>query len=636
MYHRRKKSYRYGGTINQRLGGRVKSYGLGGALLKVGSNLAQGKGFGSGALQGVGKAAITPGSGIGAGAELAGNLLQKSKNPALQGIGKGLDVASNFAPGGGGVAGAVGDIAGMAGGGAGGAGGAGGGGFGQGLMNMLQGAGGAGGAAGAGGGILGLAGQFLGAEKGMKVKLMKRGGTVDYDNGGETPPSLPFNAALAAAMNDMGTSDDPRRNQMARDNYYRSALQNRDLSLSSDLLKDMKERGALDSRETGVSFFKTPEEAAKYYIDENKRFLEGTDFYKNLTEGQGGKFGQDIYIDQQGMPVAYDKTGKEVYGGMPRELQETLVMQSHLDREGETGESFVDRSPQPYEIEDAIGRLMKEETGRGRAATLNDALRMSKSPFYSLDNERDDGTYTGGVTKKEAEEVRRLFEKGMEDEVQRLYNKAAGSRREFNTDPMVMQELGLYSPVTETEQATSAGRQFNGGATPRRGVKVMKAGGGPVYAEHGTVTPTDPQEPKEPYDGRSYFQKLADEASQIYSGLEKVIDRSGTEFSPRTDSISDLFMRGYNQQERRDRAREESGQSGRVDAFGDALAAFSRGLEGKAPTKIGGPETTSIFELTPLADAQKAYERSRMTQEARNASRQFAGGRSPVRLMKRR
>lgn len=531
-------------------------------------------------------------------------------------------------------------------------------------MSILQALGGAGGAGGAGGNFLNLAGQFLG-ERGMKVKLMKRGGTVDYDNGGETPPSLPFNAALAAAMNDMGTSDDPRRNQMARDNYYRSALQNRDLSLSSDLLKDMKERGALDSRETGVSFFKTPEEAAKYYIDENKRFLEGTDFYKNLTEGQGGKFGQDIYIDQQGMPVAYDKTGKEVYGGMPRELQETLVMQSHLDREGETGESFVDRSPQPYDIEDAIGRLMKEETGRGRAATLNDALRMSKSPFYSLDNERDDGTYTGGVTKKEAEEVRRLFEKGMEDEVQRLYNKAAGSRREFNTDPMVMPELGLYSPVTETEQATSAGRQFNGGAvsnnkqmmktnmayggTPHRGVKLMKAGGGPVYAEHGTVTPTEPQEPKEPYDGRSYFQRFADEVGQIGAGLlgmDDSLDRHsqrGIQGMADEKSVFEMlskipsdFMKAYLKQEETDRAREESGQSGRVDAFGDALAAFSRGLEGKAPTKIGGPETTSIFELTPLADAQKAYERSRMTQEARNASRQFAGGRAPVRLMKRR
>ena len=105
-----KRNYGYGGRA---------SYGLGGALLKVGSNLAQGKGFGSGALQGVGKAAITPGSAIGAGAELGGALLQKTNNPALQGIGKGLDVASNFAPGGGGIKGAIGDVAGALGGGAG-------------------------------------------------------------------------------------------------------------------------------------------------------------------------------------------------------------------------------------------------------------------------------------------------------------------------------------------------------------------------------------------------------------------------------------------------------------------------------------------------------------------------------------
>lgn len=94
---------------------RIRRYGLGGALLTVGKNLAEGKGFGSGALQGVGKAAITPGSAIGAGAGLAGNLLQNTNSPLAQNIGKGLDVASNFAPGGGGIAGAVGNAAGMVG-----------------------------------------------------------------------------------------------------------------------------------------------------------------------------------------------------------------------------------------------------------------------------------------------------------------------------------------------------------------------------------------------------------------------------------------------------------------------------------------------------------------------------------------
>ena len=180
-------------------GGNV-DYGLGGALLKLGSNLAQGKGFGSGALKGVGKAAVTPGSGIGAGAELAGNLLQKSKNPALQGIGKGLGVASNFAPGGGGPLGALG---GLAGGGAGGAGGIGG---------ALAGLAGGGGGGAGGGGLLNMASQFLG-EQGMAVpnekenmkpmkysmaaggyshpttrgvKLMK-GGAVYADNGVTTP-----------------------------------------------------------------------------------------------------------------------------------------------------------------------------------------------------------------------------------------------------------------------------------------------------------------------------------------------------------------------------------------------------------------------------------------------------------------
>lgn len=181
--------------LNQEYGGKVRGervdYGLGGALLKVGSNLAQGKGFGSGALEGVGKAAITPGSAIGAGAELAGGLLQKSDNPLAQKIGKGLDVASNFAPGGGGIKGAVGDVAGMIG------------------QNQAAGAGagaaGTGQVAGAlGNPLLGVTGQlaqnFLGQAHGggiphnpdlagspyrmRGIRLMKAGGINEYGDGG--------------------------------------------------------------------------------------------------------------------------------------------------------------------------------------------------------------------------------------------------------------------------------------------------------------------------------------------------------------------------------------------------------------------------------------------------------------------
>ena len=100
-----RKNYGYGGKVN---------YGLGGALLKVGSNLAQGKKLGSGLFEGVTKAAITPGSAISSGAELGGTLLQKSDNPLVQKLGEGLDLASNFAPGGGGIKGTIGDVAGMA------------------------------------------------------------------------------------------------------------------------------------------------------------------------------------------------------------------------------------------------------------------------------------------------------------------------------------------------------------------------------------------------------------------------------------------------------------------------------------------------------------------------------------------
>ena len=63
--------------------------GVGGALLTLGKNIAQGKKLGSGVLKGVGRAAVTPGSGVGAGLGFAGALASKSKNPLLQKVGKG-------------------------------------------------------------------------------------------------------------------------------------------------------------------------------------------------------------------------------------------------------------------------------------------------------------------------------------------------------------------------------------------------------------------------------------------------------------------------------------------------------------------------------------------------------------------
>ena len=201
----------------------------------------------------------------------------------------------------------------------------------------------------------------------------------------------------------------------------------------------------------------------------------------------------------------------------------------------------------------------------------------------------------------------------------------------------------------------NAQRQFNGGAVSNNkqimknnGVRLMKRGGG-VYADNGVKTPGEPTEPKEPYDGRSYFQRFADEAGQIaagFGGLDDSLDRQsnlGMTGSTGEKSVFDMlsripsdFMRAYLKQEESDRAREESGQKGRVDAFGEAFGAFDRALEGDAPAYIGGPETTSVTELTPFSAAKRAYERSRMTEAARNESRQFAGGRAPVRLMKRR
>jgi hypothetical protein len=203
MYRR---NYGYGGKVN---------YGLGGALLKVGSNLAQGKGFGSGALQGVGKAAITPGSAIGAGAELGGALLQKSDNPLAQKLGKGLDVASNFAPGGGGIKGAIGDVAGMAAGG----------GAGGGVLGNVAGAlgGGVGGAAG------GLLGQAAGALLGQSV-----GGSVPFNPEAAGAPYRMRGVGLVKAQAGMNVGD-PTKDLMA-------AL-TRATAGSSD---EPRERGAMD------------------------------------------------------------------------------------------------------------------------------------------------------------------------------------------------------------------------------------------------------------------------------------------------------------------------------------------------------------------------------------------------------
>jgi len=133
--------------------------GIGGALLTLGKNIAQGKGLGSGVLKGVGRAAVTPGSGIGAGAGLVGALAGKSKNPMIQKIGKGIS--------------GVGQIAGMVTGG----GGAGGG--------ILQKAGGLlKGATGGGGGVLqGLAGKLFSGKDGMKVSYGD-GGKMSYGDGG--------------------------------------------------------------------------------------------------------------------------------------------------------------------------------------------------------------------------------------------------------------------------------------------------------------------------------------------------------------------------------------------------------------------------------------------------------------------
>ena len=115
----RGESYKYGGKVKMLRGGKVEygmggktmDYGIGGAVMGGLNALMQGKGL-AGAAGAAAKGFVTPGSGIAQGAQLAGNLAQKSNNPMLQNIGKMAGMASNFLPGGNPM-GALGNLVGM-------------------------------------------------------------------------------------------------------------------------------------------------------------------------------------------------------------------------------------------------------------------------------------------------------------------------------------------------------------------------------------------------------------------------------------------------------------------------------------------------------------------------------------------
>ena len=155
--------------------------GVGGAILQFGKNIAEGKKLGSGLLKGVGRAAVTPGSAVGAGAGLVGALAGKSKNPAIQKIGKGIagvgQIAGMFTGGGGAGGGILQKAGNLLKGGGQGAGG--------GMLKNIAGnvlGGGAGGGAGAG--ILqNLAGNLFSGKDGMKVSYAD-GGKMSYGDGG--------------------------------------------------------------------------------------------------------------------------------------------------------------------------------------------------------------------------------------------------------------------------------------------------------------------------------------------------------------------------------------------------------------------------------------------------------------------
>lgn len=181
--------------------------GVGGALLTLGKNIAQGKKLGSGVLKGVGRAAVTPGSAVGAGLGFAGALAGKSKNPALQKIGQGLGVAGGLSSmlnvGGGGLknigamlkgsgAGTAGVVNAVAGSGDGGI-----------LKNVAGKV-----LGGQGGGVLqNLAGKFF-AKDGMKVSY-EDGGKMSYGHGGSMMDEK--KPMLIIKMDEGGVTGDPTK-----------------------------------------------------------------------------------------------------------------------------------------------------------------------------------------------------------------------------------------------------------------------------------------------------------------------------------------------------------------------------------------------------------------------------------------
>lgn len=621
------------------IGQSTVDYGLGGALLKIGSNIAQGKGLGSGVLQGVGRAAITPGSGIGAGAELAGNLLQKTNNPLAQKIGKGLDVASNFAPGGGGIGGAIGDVAGLAanaglidpnaagaigglaglvggqqGGGAGlggllGAGG--GGGLGpMGALKQFSDAGLIGQGGGVGGKLLNAASNFLG-EAGMAVpNNTQTSSNMNFSTGHRG--GIPYNPELAGAPYKMRG------------------------------VRVMKGGGAVYA-EYGVNTDGAKEAAAAQ--EETTNFLLNPE--AGFQEGDIGRLGGTSGRPEQ-LPTFQQFFEKE-YGYFPSVASLPSTSQGDVrgsDLKGAPEHTFYSDLTEKTSDEGLFKGFVDKGAGSfptsgGRYETVEDFRQYEPgSSFqgvrYARSGAGDDELRAAYRTKADVDAANKRYAEMMKNA--QLSQKSGVTMEAI--DPEREGESGGFrvtgpqSLVNET--AAPGARQFNGGAVKPR---LMKSGGKSVYASNGVNTSGAMEAARagaeaggqlgQSEDERSYLQMFADELGQIASGIERVVDRSGTEFSPATESIASLFRKGYASQEEADRAREESGQSGRVDAFGRALGTF-------IDDEASQGRLYSGREVNPFSVAARAYERSRMTDAARNAGRQYAGGRSPVRLMKRR
>ena len=398
--------------------------GVGGALLTLGKNIAQGKKLGSGVLKGVGRAGFTPGSGVSAGLGFAGALAGKSKNPALQKLGKGLGVAGGLSSmlnvGGGGLknigamlkgsgAGTAGVIDTVAKSGAGG-------GLLKGLAGKFLGGGAAGAAAGgAGGGILqNLAGKFL-AKDGMKVPYGD-GGKMSYEHGGSVMEGR--KPMLIIKMDEGGVTGDPIPNGNGNGDTEYGGLEQGDVAVGGEGLPSREyvtttydvDYGDADEME-GYQ-----EGSAGHLGAINKNFDIETQSFNDLDDEmkqnlKNSPFGQRYFSEDGDMDAEYDMYLGEVNNFFENTPKETIL--GRIDEMAAASPNFAKGIKDAETDEDKLaaarrlmtdgkigeyhGALLGEEKFKKSFTAYNPLYHMNQSQFSAGEDGKYDRNYIVSV-----------------------------------------------------------------------------------------------------------------------------------------------------------------------------------------------------------------------------------------------